>query len=346
MSFAKTEHPTINGSQIVDLNALVELATSRENVLVVDHLPRVRDNLVNELSSLFNCTGASSAIEAISHLRKKSFSVVITETMLPGLSGVELLRLIVRDHPDTAVIILSNIDRPQRALDAVRIGAFDYLLKPFEPIVLQMTIERAIERRRLLIEARRYKQDLEQRNIELEQGKRELQRLQAQIVHSEKMASLGQLAAGVAHELNNPVGFVYGNLDLLRERLQGLGRLLCYYDYTSLDPKAAAEIDEIKREISYDEAKHDLDLMISDCLEGAERIRDIVQNLRTFSHLDQADLKPTDIHLGIDSTLRILSKYFSGVGEMICKSMGVELNARTPSMSCSRDACASGGSRG
>src|ERR1044071_609809 len=110
MSVATADYPTVNVSRIVDLNTLAELVTPRENVLVVDHLPRVRDNLVNELSLLFNCTGASSAIEAITHLRKKSFSVVITETMLPGLSGVELLRLIVRDHPDTAVIILSDID--------------------------------------------------------------------------------------------------------------------------------------------------------------------------------------------------------------------------------------------
>ncbi|HEY2867464.1 MAG TPA: response regulator, partial [Pyrinomonadaceae bacterium] len=311
MSVSTVDYRTDSGSRIVDLNALASLTTARESILVVDHLPNVRRNLVDELTASFNCTGAASAIEAIGHLREKPYSVVITETMLPGLSGVELLRLIVRDYPDAAVIVLSDTDRPQRALDAVRLGAFDYLIKPFEPFVLQMTIERAIERRRLLMDARRYKRDLELRNIELEHGKRELQRLQAQIIHSEKMASLGQLAAGVAHELNNPVGFVYGNLDLLRDRLKGLGRLLCYYDYISLEGKVAREIDEIKREISYATAKHDLELMIGDCLEGAERIRDIAQNLRTFSHLDQADLKPTDIHLGIDSTLRILSTYFS-----------------------------------
>ena len=312
MSVSTIDYRTSHGSRIVDLNALASMTSARENVLIVDHLPNIRRNLVEELSGSFNCTGASSASEAIGHLREKSYSVVITETMLPGLSGVELLRLIVRDYPDTAVIVLSDIDRPQRALDAVRLGAFDYLIKPFEAFVLQMTIEpcgRAASSADGSPGA--YKRDLEQRNVELENGKRELQRLQAQIIHSEKMASLGQLAAGVAHELNNPVGFVYGNLDLLRDRLNGLDRLLCYYDYISLEGKVAQEIDEIKRDIDYAATKHDLELMIGDCLEGAERIRDIAQNLRTFSHLDQADLKPTDIHLGLDSTLRILSTYFS-----------------------------------
>ena len=297
-------------SQTVDLNKLTSPIEARERILLVEHLPVLRRRLVTELSGDFICTEANSAIQAMALMKDEIFSVVVTETMLPGLSGIELLRTIIRDHPDTAVIILSDIDRPQRALDAVRLGGFDYLIKPCEPIVLQMTIERAIERRRLVIEARRYKQDLEQRNSELEAGKRELQRLQAQIVHSEKMASLGQLAAGIAHELNNPVGFVYGNLDLLKERLDGIDRLLRYYDYTPLEPQAAEEIDSIKREIHYDDSREELDLIIKDCFEGAVRIRDIVRNLRTFSHLDEAELKRTVVHEGIDSTLRLSRNTF------------------------------------
>ncbi|HYJ89759.1 MAG TPA: ATP-binding protein [Pyrinomonadaceae bacterium] len=321
MSVATVERPTSAASRIVDFES-AELATTRDNVLIVGHLPKIRSRLASELSSIYNCGEASSTIEAMGRLREETFSVVITETMLQGLSGIELLRLVIRDYPDTAVIVLSEIDRPQRALDAVRLGAFDYLLKPCEPIVLQMTVERAIERRRLLIDARRYKQDLEQRNLELEQGKRELQRLQAQIVHSEKMTSLGQLAAGVAHELNNPVGFVYGNLDLLKERLDGLGRLLHYYDQIPLTPEAAAEVDAIKQKIDYDRSKKEVESMIDDCLEGAVRIRDIVRNLRTFSHLDEAEIKRTDIHEGIDSTLRILSKYFSAENITLVKDYG------------------------
>src|SRR5207247_7647651 len=159
-------------SQIIDPNELKDLGLRRERVLIVDHLPLQRRSLLAELSTNYKCAEASSAIEAISILKEETFSVVITEMMLPGLSGIELLRSIIRDHSDTAVIIVSDVDRPQRLLDAVRLGAFDYLLKPCEPIVLQMTIERAIERRKLLIDARQYKQDLEQRNIELEDGKR------------------------------------------------------------------------------------------------------------------------------------------------------------------------------
>src|SRR5215468_12619458 len=112
MSVATVESPTYTASRIIDLSTLAELNTTRDNILIVDHLPKVRSNLAGELSSAYNCSEASTAIEAMSRLREESFSVIITETMLPGLSGVELLRFVVRDYPDTAVIILSDIDRP------------------------------------------------------------------------------------------------------------------------------------------------------------------------------------------------------------------------------------------
>ncbi|HEV7905278.1 MAG TPA: ATP-binding protein, partial [Pyrinomonadaceae bacterium] len=159
--------------------------------------------------------------------------------------------------------------------------------------------------------ARRYKRDLEARNIELKEGKEQLQRLQAQIVHSEKMASLGQLAAGVAHELNNPAGFIFGNMQILKECAAGLERLLTFYDALALPADEAAHVALIKDEICYESTLEDLRSIITDCHDGAERIRDVVQNLRTFSRLDEADFKKVDVHEGLDATVRLLSRYFA-----------------------------------
>lgn len=308
-------------SRIVDLSIFLN-AAEREKVLIVNHLPVARRLLVNDISDKYNCVEASSMLEASAILKDECFSVVITDAYLPGPSGIELLRSVVANYRDTSVIVLSDNNRPQRALDAVRQGAFDYLIKPCDRNVLQMTIERAIERRRLLIDARRYKQDLEQRNIELEKGKRELQRLQAQIVHSEKMASLGQLAAGVAHELNNPAAFVYGNLDILRERLVGLMRLLELYENARLGEEDAAAIKQCKNDIAYQRARTECTEIIDDCVDGTVRIRDIVQNLRTFSRLDEAEYKKTDVNEGINSTLRLLSKYFTADNIKLVRDLG------------------------
>ena len=149
----------------------------------------------------------------------------------------------------------------------------------------------------------------------LEHRKAELERLQTQMVHSEKMASLGQLAAGVAHELNNPAGFIYANMGLLQKCAAGLERLFKVYDNAQLPAVLAAEINGIKKEIHYDHSLKDLRSITSDCYEGAERIRDVVQNLRLFSRLDEAEFKKVDLHEGIESTIRLISQYY-GTGRI------------------------------
>ncbi|MDQ4123379.1 MAG: ATP-binding protein [Acidobacteriota bacterium] len=284
----------------------------RERILIVDDEEAVRELFISCLSERYNCFGAGSVKEALEFLAQKEVALVISDIIMPGLSGVELLRKIIENYPYTAVIMASGINQPQRALDAIRLGAFDYLLKPCDLNVLELTVERALERRQLLRNARQYKVDLEIRNNELARGKAELERLQTQIVHNEKMASLGQLAAGVAHELNNPVGFIYGNLDLLNQTIAGLMELLDFYDTVELPEKITSEAAALKKKIDYDFLLEDVNSIVADCREGAQRIRDIVQNLRTFSRLDEAEFKKSDIHEGIDSTIRLLSQYYSG----------------------------------
>jgi len=282
-----------------------------DRILIVDDEEGLRDIFAECLGDRYSCATASDAQEALRRLSAEPFSLVITDVNMPGLSGVELLRKIRERFEDVAVIMVSGIDRTQRVLDAVRLGAYDYLLKPCDLGVLELSVERALERRALLRDARHYKQDLERRNTELAHQQAELKRLQAQIVHNEKMISLGQLAAGIAHELNNPAGFIYGNMEVLRECAAGLERLLGFYDGAALPTAVSDAAALLKREIDYENTLADLRTVIEDCTNGAERIRDVVQNLRTFSRLDEAEFKKVDIHEGIDSTIRLLSRYYA-----------------------------------
>ncbi len=284
-------------------------------VLIVDDEHAVRKLFANCLSERYECVTAADAQEALVRLAAGPFALVVSDVNMPGLSGVELLRRIVEFFPDTAVVMVSGVDRTQRVLDAMRVGAFDYLIKPCDLDVLELTVARALERRTLLRNGRRYKKDLEQRNAELARSKAELERLQAQIVHSEKMASLGQLAAGVAHELNNPAGFIYGNMEILRQCAAGLARLQQFYDDAPLPAPIADGAAAVKKEVGYEHLFADLNSIISDCHSGAERIRDVVQNLRLFSRLDEAEFKKVDLHEGIESTIRLLSQYY-GAGRV------------------------------
>ncbi len=276
-------------------------------LLIVDDEEKVRDLFARCLNERYSCETAANAQEALEWLQSEPFALVATDIQMPGLGGIELLRKINELHPDTAVIIVSGVDRTQRVISAIRNGAYDYLVKPVDLDVLDLCVDRALERRALVRNARKYKTDLEKQNLELARSKSELEHIQAQLIHSEKMASLGQLAAGIAHELNNPAGFIFSNMAALPEYLQRLRRLLANREMTSVadgDSGAHASVD-------YDNLLSDLDSIAADSYSGAERIRDIVQNLRLFSRLDEAEIKRIDVHESIESTIRLLSQYYS-----------------------------------
>ena len=303
-------------------NAAVAYASDQaaRRILVVDDDESIRDMFADFLNENYTCATAASSDEALAKLARDTYGLVISDIQMPGRNGVELLREIRLRYPDTTVIMISGIARPQRIRDALHLGATDYLIKPIELQVLSFAVERALERRDLTLTARRYRADLERQNIELSERKAELERLQAQIVHSEKMAGLGQLAAGIAHELNNPAGFVYGNMDLIRGYLGRLELILTIYERTKLPEPQATELALTKKEIGYDLLLPDLRSMIADCLEGAERIRDVVQNLRLFCRLDDAEFKRIDLHESLDATIRIVSRYYgSGTIRLVRK---------------------------
>ncbi len=139
---------------------------------------------------------------------------------------------------------------------------------------------------------------------ELEQTLRELKQAQAQLIHSEKMSSLGQLVAGIAHEINNPVNFISGNIEYAESYTQSLLHLIDLYQQSclTLSPKMQAEVAEIDTEFLRD----DLPKLIQSMKIGAERIQTIVLSLRNFSRLDETAIKAIDIHEGLESTLLLL----------------------------------------
>ncbi|GAB1543309.1 hypothetical protein NUACC21_59830 [Scytonema sp. NUACC21] len=139
---------------------------------------------------------------------------------------------------------------------------------------------------------------------QLKQTVQELQKTQTRLVQTEKMSSLGQLVAGVAHEINNPVNFIYGNLGHANKYIEDILHLLKLYQQTY--PQPTLEIRETVDTIDLDFVISDLPKLISSMEVGAQRIRGIVQSLRTFSRLDQAEMKAVDLHQDIDSTLLIL----------------------------------------
>ncbi|QFS45638.1 sensor histidine kinase [Nostoc sphaeroides] len=161
--------------------------------------------------------------------------------------------------------------------------------------VYSQTLEEKIEERT---------QALRQKNITLKQTLQELRHTQSQLIQNEKMSSLGQLVAGIAHEINNPVNFIYGNLKYTDDYTKQLLWLLQLYQKHY--PYPETEIQKAKEEADIEYLTEDLPKMLTSMKIGASRIREIVLSLRIFSRLDEAEFKMADIHEGIDSTLLIL----------------------------------------
>ncbi|MBN3962773.1 ATP-binding sensor histidine kinase [Nostoc sp. NMS8] len=147
-------------------------------------------------------------------------------------------------------------------------------------------------------------QELNDKNYSLQQTLQELQRTQIQLIQSEKMSSLGQMVAGVAHEINNPINFIHGNIDHASEYVQDLLDLVVIYQQEYPHPSPLVE--EKYKEIDIDFLTEDLPKILDSMKMGSLRIRNIVLGLRNFSRLDESEMKPVDVHEGIDSTLMIL----------------------------------------
>jgi signal transduction histidine kinase len=185
----------------------------------------------------------------------------------------------------------------------------------------------AIDQAQLLEQSRTATVTAQEQATQLEQTVRELQQTQAKLVQSEKMSSLGQLVAGVAHEINNPVSFIYGNLVHANQYTEDLLNLVqLYQEYY---PQPAPEIKAEAEVIDLDFIQEDLPKILSSMKMGADRIRQIVLSLRNFSRLDEAEMKWVNIHEGLDNTLLILANRLKPkpVGEVGAKTFhcGIEV---------------------
>jgi predicted ATPase/signal transduction histidine kinase/tRNA A-37 threonylcarbamoyl transferase component Bud32 len=164
------------------------------------------------------------------------------------------------------------------------------------------TLEQKVEERTL--ELKQKNNLLREQAIQLELTLKELQATQTQLIQTEKMSSLGQMVAGIAHEINNPINFIYGNLTPASEYFHDLLGLLNLYQEQL--PNATPEILNLAENIDLEFLIADFPRLLDSMQVGADRIRQIVLSLRNFSRLDEAEMKPVDIHEGIDSTLLLL----------------------------------------
>ena len=175
-------------------------------------------------------------------------------------------------------------------------------MKLLKALAAQVSI--AIQQAELYAQTKQSGELAQQKAAELATALQTLQNTQTQLVQTEKMSGLGQMVAGIAHEINNPVNFIYGNIPHIKEHLSDLTALLSLYQENYPDPVEAVE--DFIEEIDLEYVLEDLNKILKSFQIGSQRIQQIVTSLRTFSRLDEAEKKEVDLHEGIDSTLLIL----------------------------------------
>ena len=280
-------------------------------VFIVDDNPNNIKVLFSFLrDSGFRVLVAKDGESALAKLEETKADLILLDIMMPGIDGFETCRQL-KANPETdeiPVIFMTALADADNKVKGLALGAVDYITKPFQQEEVLARIKMHLKFRELTKELAEKNAELKDLNAQLEakveQRTVELKKTQSQLVLSEKMSSLGQLVAGVAHEINNPTGFIAGNLSYANNYATDLIKLVRLYQ--KYYPEPEAEIKEEIEAIELDFLIEDFPQLIKAMREGTERITQISKSMRTFSRSDTETKVKFEIHEGIESTLLIL----------------------------------------
>lgn len=308
-------------------------------ILIIDDSPINLDLLNKTLTRAgFEVAAANTGLTGLEWLESNETDLILLDIIMPGIDGFETCDLLKKNlwTKDIPIIFMTALNDSKDRVKGLSLGAVDYITKPFEKeevlarvkihLKLRSLTKDLAEKNELLelevaeraktekslqertAELQELTEDLEkrvdERTAEVTKAWQQFQEAKIQLMQSEKMSALGQMMAEIAHEINNPVSFIAGNISYAEEYIQDLLNLLNLYGETF--PYPGEEIENEIETMELEFLKKDLPQLISSMKQGTDRIDKITLSLRSFSRADTSSKVAFNIHEGIDSTLMIL----------------------------------------
>jgi signal transduction histidine kinase len=278
------------------------------NILLVED----DDAHASAIRRAFSASGMKSEITVVGslqgfrdHVARQTPDVAIMDLNLPDGRALEALTSPAEDGA-FPILLMTSYGNEQIAVEAIKAGALDYIVKSPEAFnLMAVTLERAM---------REWKLQQDKKRVE-----KQLKESQAQLIQQEKMASIGLLAAGVAHEINNPIGFITSNLSTLEKYIE---KLIHFIEFQELaiekcaDEATRSTLAEMKQHIKLDYLVTDLRELITESLDGSQRVCKIVQDLQSFSRSDYSEPVSSDLNETIMRTISMVRNEIKYVAEL------------------------------
>lgn len=270
---------------------------------------------------------ASSGLEAIDKMKEEDYDLILLDVIMPEMSGIEVLEVLGLEGEikDKSIIVFTSREDNDIVKRSFELGARDFIKKPFRETEFISRIKNVINGEKLKKELKEKIKDIENKNAELINLNKKLNDAQTQIIQKEKMAGVGSLAAGIAHEINNPLGFVSSNIEVLSDYYNIFGNVMnivkkirsVHSHESDEDKEVWNELDKYLEKVNIEFIKSDIKELFLDTSDGIDRIIAIINALRTFSSVDTIEnFYSYDINDGINKTLIVSTNMHKGVAKI------------------------------
>jgi len=254
---------------------------------------------IHGISSIYICNDPKKVKSIIDD---NDIDILILDIIMPVISGLDLLKILREDdkYNDMPIIMLTSLDDTESYKKCFELGAYDYINKPINAIEFNARLKVAIESKNSSNHLKSLVAVTQKQNAELKEINNQLKAAKFQLVQSEKMAAIGELAAGIAHEINNPMGYVNSNYEILRNYYQRISDFLCFLtecmkeqqlEENSVISQFISQIKEKYTDLKIEMILNELESILSDSENGIQRVTEIVQSLRIFSRSSKDEEK-------------------------------------------------------